>query len=165
MLELREGQLLERADRHLPGPQDRADLPGDPRRRLGPDPRSACRRAGSRLRLERRQLPRLLAARRHRRPLLPDPRALTATGWRSSRSHGARAARPARRSAQIHRLKRELLLLRRAVWPMREVVQTLQREPHECLSETTRDLPARRLRPRRCRSSTSSRPTASWPRA
>ncbi|MEW6367603.1 MAG: magnesium/cobalt transporter CorA [Acidobacteriota bacterium] len=39
---------------------------------------------------------------------------------------------------EIHRLKRELLLLRRAVWPMREVINSLQREPHECLSETTR---------------------------
>jgi magnesium transporter len=40
--------------------------------------------------------------------------------------------------AQIHRLRRELLLLRREVWPMREVILTLQREPHECLGETTR---------------------------
>jgi len=31
----------------------------------------------------------------------------------------------------IHRLKRDLLLLRRVVWPMRELVATLQREPHE----------------------------------
>jgi magnesium transporter len=39
---------------------------------------------------------------------------------------------------QIHRLKNDLLLLRRTLWPMREVINTLQREPHECLSETTR---------------------------
>lgn len=38
----------------------------------------------------------------------------------------------------IHALKRELLLLRRAVWPMREVVQNLQREVHECFSDVTR---------------------------
>lgn len=38
----------------------------------------------------------------------------------------------------IHRLKRELLLLRRALWPMRDVVHQLQGERHECLSETTR---------------------------
>jgi len=38
----------------------------------------------------------------------------------------------------IHELKRELLLLRRAVWPMREVVSALQRESHDCLSEQTR---------------------------
>ena len=38
----------------------------------------------------------------------------------------------------VHQVKRELLLLRRAVWPMREVVNGMQREPHECLSETTR---------------------------
>lgn len=38
----------------------------------------------------------------------------------------------------IHQVKRELLLLRRAIWPMREVVNTMQREPHECVSETTR---------------------------
>ncbi len=39
---------------------------------------------------------------------------------------------------QIHGLKRELLLLRRAVWPMREVVHFLQRESHECFSDDTR---------------------------
>ncbi len=39
---------------------------------------------------------------------------------------------------EIHQVKRELLLLRRAVWPMREVVNTMQREPHECMSDVTR---------------------------
>jgi magnesium transporter len=39
---------------------------------------------------------------------------------------------------EIHQLKRDLLLLRWAVWPMREVIATLRREPHECVSETTR---------------------------
>ena len=39
--------------------------------------------------------------------------------------------------ARIHRIKRELLLLRRAAWPMREVVAQLQRERHECLSDTS----------------------------
>jgi magnesium transporter len=38
----------------------------------------------------------------------------------------------------IHGLKRELLLLRRAVWPMREVINSLQREPHPCMSDATR---------------------------
>ncbi len=38
----------------------------------------------------------------------------------------------------IHTLKRELLLLRRAVWPMREVISALQREPHACMSDATR---------------------------
>jgi len=38
----------------------------------------------------------------------------------------------------IHKIKRELLLLRRAIWPMRTVVQTLQREQNECLSDPTR---------------------------
>jgi magnesium transporter len=46
---------------------------------------------------------------------------------------------PSRDSLQdIHRMKRELLLLRRAVWPMREVVYRLQREPHECFSDQAR---------------------------
>ncbi len=40
--------------------------------------------------------------------------------------------------ARIHRLRRELLLFRREVWPMLDVIRTLQREPHECLGETTR---------------------------
>lgn len=39
---------------------------------------------------------------------------------------------------EIHQFKREMLLLRRAVWPMREVIQGLQREPHECMAENTR---------------------------
>jgi len=39
---------------------------------------------------------------------------------------------------EIHRLKRELLILRRAMWPTREVVQKLQRDPHECFSDVTR---------------------------
>jgi len=39
---------------------------------------------------------------------------------------------------EIHRIKRDLLLIRRAVWPMREVVSALQREPHECMNEITR---------------------------
>jgi magnesium transporter len=39
---------------------------------------------------------------------------------------------------EIHRLKRDLLLLRRAMWPMREVIHHMRREPHECFSETTR---------------------------
>jgi len=38
---------------------------------------------------------------------------------------------------EIHQYKRDLLLLRWAVWPMREVVNALKREPHECVSETT----------------------------
>ncbi|HOC19226.1 MAG TPA: magnesium/cobalt transporter CorA [Vicinamibacterales bacterium] len=38
----------------------------------------------------------------------------------------------------IHDLKRELLLLRRAVWPIRDVVSNLMREQHDCLSEQTR---------------------------
>jgi magnesium transporter len=39
---------------------------------------------------------------------------------------------------EIHRAKRELLLVRRALWPMREVLSKMQREPHECFSEVTR---------------------------
>lgn len=39
---------------------------------------------------------------------------------------------------EINQIKRDLLMLRRVAWPMREVVATLQREPHELLSETTR---------------------------
>jgi magnesium transporter len=47
--------------------------------------------------------------------------------------------RPDRQTiSEVHQVKRELLLVRRAVWPMREVVNAMQREPHECISETTR---------------------------
>jgi magnesium transporter len=38
---------------------------------------------------------------------------------------------------EIHQLKRELRLFRRVLWPMREVVSILQRDPHECMSDTT----------------------------
>jgi len=39
---------------------------------------------------------------------------------------------------RIHRMRRELLLFRREVWPMQDVIRTLQREPHECMAEVTR---------------------------
>jgi magnesium transporter len=39
---------------------------------------------------------------------------------------------------EVHQLKRDLLLMRRELWPMREVVSTLLREPHECVSDMTR---------------------------
>jgi magnesium transporter len=38
---------------------------------------------------------------------------------------------------EIHQLKRDLLLMRWVVWPMREVVSGLQRDPHECVSDET----------------------------
>ena len=41
-------------------------------------------------------------------------------------------------SRRIHMAKRELLLLRRTAWPMREVISGLTRESHDCMSETTR---------------------------
>jgi len=37
-----------------------------------------------------------------------------------------------------YRLKRELLTLRKSVWPMREVIHQLQGETNECFSETSR---------------------------
>ena len=47
--------------------------------------------------------------------------------------------RPSRNTVTpIYRIKRELVVLRRAVWPMRDLVHQLQREPHECLSDVTR---------------------------
>jgi magnesium transporter len=39
---------------------------------------------------------------------------------------------------KVYAAKRELLLLRRASWPTRELISQLLREKHECLSETTR---------------------------
>jgi magnesium transporter len=41
-------------------------------------------------------------------------------------------------SQEIHHLKRELLILRRTIWPMRTVINTLMREQSDLLSETTR---------------------------
>jgi len=47
--------------------------------------------------------------------------------------------RPTRETIETaHAVRRELLVLRRAAWPMREVIASLAREPHECLSDTTR---------------------------
>jgi magnesium transporter len=39
---------------------------------------------------------------------------------------------------KIHEIKRDLLLLRPVAWPVRELVLTLQRDPHECVSDATR---------------------------
>jgi magnesium transporter len=39
---------------------------------------------------------------------------------------------------QIHRLRRDVVAIRRVAWPMRELVLELRREPHECFSENTR---------------------------
>jgi magnesium transporter len=38
--------------------------------------------------------------------------------------------------ARIHAIRRDLLLVRHAAWPMRELLAQLQRDRHECLSET-----------------------------
>lgn len=38
----------------------------------------------------------------------------------------------------IYQIRRELLLLGRQIWPMREVIHIMQHEKHECLSENTR---------------------------
>lgn len=38
----------------------------------------------------------------------------------------------------IHAVKHELMLLRREIWPMREMVNALQRQEHETLSDNTR---------------------------
>ena len=40
--------------------------------------------------------------------------------------------------AQVHRLKRELIFLRRAVWPMRETVNSLLRDESDLVSAETR---------------------------
>jgi len=43
---------------------------------------------------------------------------------------------PQQQSLQaMHLIKRDLVMLRRTAWPMRELVSQLQRESHECLSE------------------------------
>jgi magnesium transporter len=48
-------------------------------------------------------------------------------------------ARPTPRVlVQIHELRQDLLRLRRAVWPMRDVLATLQREASELISEETK---------------------------
>lgn len=40
--------------------------------------------------------------------------------------------------AMIQEVKRQFALLRWSIWPMREVVAALQRDPHECMSEATK---------------------------
>ena len=46
--------------------------------------------------------------------------------------------RPHTQSLQaIHLIKRDLVMVRRIAWPMRELISQLQREPHECLSQIT----------------------------
>ena len=40
--------------------------------------------------------------------------------------------------AEIHRIKRQLLVLRRVMWPHREILNTLQRDMHTLLTDDTR---------------------------
>ncbi|HWS58489.1 MAG TPA: magnesium/cobalt transporter CorA [Actinotalea sp.] len=40
--------------------------------------------------------------------------------------------------AMIQDVKRQFALLRWSIWPMREIVAALQRDPHECMSEATK---------------------------
>jgi magnesium transporter len=48
--------------------------------------------------------------------------------------HGVLTA-PGRETLEsIHRMKRDLLMIRRVAWPMRELIRELTREYHECLS-------------------------------
>jgi magnesium transporter len=48
-------------------------------------------------------------------------------------------SRPTRETLhKVHAMKRELLLIRRAAWPMRELIMQLQRDAHEGISSTTR---------------------------
>jgi magnesium transporter len=39
---------------------------------------------------------------------------------------------------EIHQLKRDLMSIHRMLWPLRDVVSTLQRDTHECMSDTSR---------------------------
>jgi magnesium transporter len=39
---------------------------------------------------------------------------------------------------QMHRLRRDMMTIRRSAWPMRELILELRREGHECFSENTR---------------------------
>lgn len=45
---------------------------------------------------------------------------------------------PRKMLSEIHDLRRELLYLRRTLWPHRDAVQSLTRDPHPSVSETTR---------------------------
>ena len=38
---------------------------------------------------------------------------------------------------QVHRFRRDLAVLRRVAWPLRDLISNLSRERHECLSDTT----------------------------
>src|SRR5262249_8020991 len=38
----------------------------------------------------------------------------------------------------IHRLRRDMMTIRRAAWPMRELVLELRQEGHQCFSDNTR---------------------------
>ncbi|MBX7075527.1 MAG: magnesium/cobalt transporter CorA [Pirellulales bacterium] len=40
--------------------------------------------------------------------------------------------------SRIHEIKNELILLRRAIWPQREAINTLLRDPHDIVSNETR---------------------------
>lgn len=60
-------------------------------------------------------------------------------GERLEEVEDALLALPTRETlAEIHRIKRRLLVLRRIMWPHREILNTLQRDMHALLTEDTR---------------------------
>ena len=123
-----------RAGQHLRRPQDGSDFPGGRVGRLRPgapaDPDGGLAAAP-----ERRELPRL------RLDAIVDScfPILESFGDRLEDLEDEVLSRPSQHTIQaVHRMKRELLLVRRAMWPMREVLGRLQRDPHECFSDVTR---------------------------
>ena len=93
--------------------------------------RQRLKAKGSRLR-GRRRLPGLFAAGCDRGPLFPILEYFGERAEELEEDPGKAAARPIQ---EIHQFKRDLLLVRWAIWPLREVVSGMQREEHECMSE------------------------------
>ena len=134
---LQDGRLQHTPGLHLPGSQNRADLSGEaPGRHAGTPSASASKSKGSRLRSNDASFLAysLLDAIVDRCfPILEY------FGDRAEELETLILENSQREAINdIHQLKRDLLLLRWVIWPMREVVSSLQRESHECVSDTTR---------------------------
>ena len=127
-----------RAGQPVPRPELPAELPGAPGATTSTRCASGCarRRAGAPARAP--TISRTRCSTRGRQ-LLPDPRRLGTASRPWKRSSSTRLEKPtARRLRRMHQIKRELILVRRAVWPLREVLAAADcaPNPRSCTDET-----------------------------
>ena len=135
MLRLIDGRLSSQQISMFVGRNTLLTFTGNARRRLG-SATAKNQYRGLAHADQRRQFPALYAAGCRRRPVLPDPGALLRSVGRPGRAGAARTGVQHARTGS-HNQARTAVAAAQA-WPMRDAIHALQREPHECLSDTTR---------------------------